>query len=271
MQRIQNWGEAMLIALTGALNQLLGVIPALLGAILILIVGWVISGVLGKLTAGILRRVGFEPFAGRVGFKTFLEKAGVERMDSSSVLGQAVAWTLRLVVIQMAADVLGLRQVTVLLNQMIAFIPNIFVAVLILMVAGFLGRLLQGVVRGAMSSAGAVGASLLDDLAYWAVMAFGIVAAMNQLNIAPVVVNTLFIGLVATIGLALALSFGLGGREVAAELTRRWVDTAQQAAPHVRQHIHTVRGSVPTPPYPAETAAEAPTRTGPADVRRRAA
>jgi hypothetical protein len=82
-------------------------------------------------------------------------------------------------------------------------------------------------VRGSASTAGATNAEFLSGLAYWGILSFGIIAALNQLQIAPMVVNTLFIGLVATLVLALGLSFGLGGREVAAQMTREWSDRAR--------------------------------------------
>lgn len=254
MQRIQNWGEGVMVATTGALYQVLGVIPALLGALIILGIGWIVGGAIGRLGEKLLHSIGFERVAERTGFTGFLRKAGVERMDASALLGQAVNWTIRLVFLQMAADALGLRQVTVLLNQLIAYIPNLFVAALILVVAGFLGRLLQGVVRGAMSGATSIGASFLDDFAYWAVMVFGIIAALNQLNIAPVVVNTLFIGLVATVALALGLSFGLGGREAAAEVTRSWLETTREVAPQIRQQV-LLKRQLQTEPTSAEAEA----------------
>lgn len=254
MQRIQNWGEGVMVATTSALYQVLAVIPALLGALIILGIGWIVGGVIGKLGEKLLRAIGFERAAERTGFTGFLRNARVERMDASALLGLAVNWTIRLVFLQMAADALGLRQVTVLLNQLIAYIPNLFVAALILVVAGFLGRMLQGVIRGAMSGATSVGASFLDEFAYWAVMVFGIIAALNQLNIAAVVVNTLFVGLVATVALALGLSFGLGGREAAAEVTRSWLESTREVAPQIRQHM-LLKRQMQTQPTPAEAEA----------------
>lgn len=230
MQPVSDWGQATLAGVAAAMTAMIGYIPVLLAAIIIFAIGWFLGSGLGKLVAKLLRSAGFEALAERIGIRSFLNKAGVQRMDASAVAGAAVTWIIRLVFLQVAAEALGLRQITQIINAMIAFIPNIIVAVLILGVAGFFGKLLQGIVRGSAVSAGATNAGFLSSLAYWGIMAFGIIAALNQLQIAPLVVNTLFIGLVATLVLALGLSFGLGGREVAADMTREWSEKARAMA-----------------------------------------
>jgi uncharacterized protein involved in response to NO len=137
---------------------------------------------------------------------------------------------LRLIFIEIAADQLNLPQVTAVINRMLFFVPNILVALLVLGVGAFLAQLLAGVARGAAAEAGWRNTNVVAKLAYGAVMAFAIIAAVNQLNISPVVVNTLYIGLVAAISLALGLAFGLGGRETAARLTEQWVGQLQETA-----------------------------------------
>ena len=271
---ITDIGTAMIAAFAGALHRIFTFLPALLGAIIILAVGWFVGGALGKLTARLLRSVGFPEFAERIGFSQFLKKAGVERLTASQVMGQAVNWVIRLVFLQIAAETLGLTQITEIFNSMIAFVPNIVVAVLILMVAGFLGRALQSVVRGAAATAGVGSAAFMGNLAYWAILAFGIIAALNQLNIAPVVVNTLFIGLVATLVLSLGLAFGLGGREVAAEMTRSWADRAQGLSTQARQQMAASYPDPLTRPHPSEyeaagrmPATRAPAQAPPSSAR----
>jgi hypothetical protein len=268
-------GEAMLIGFTAAMSRILGFIPALLGAILVFAIGWFVGALVGKGSTRALRSLGFQRFSERIGLSDFLLKAGVQRTDASAVMGAAACWVIRLVFLQIAAETVGLTQITTILNAMIAFIPNIVVALLILMVAGFLGRLLQGVARGAAAKTGSPSANLLGDLAYWSVFAFGIIAALNQLSIAPMVVNTLFIGLVATLVLSLGLSFGLGGREVAAELTRSWADRAKGLAPQVREQLNATYNDPLTRPHPSEYEEEPPsiiqaTSTTPMDTRRSA-
>jgi hypothetical protein len=89
-------------------------------------------------------------------------------------------------------------------------------------------------VRGAASEAKIGNANLLSKLTFGAVMAFAIIAALNELNVAPVVVNTLYIGLVAALALALGLAFGLGGRDTAARLTEQWADQLETTTEKVQ-------------------------------------
>jgi hypothetical protein len=195
----------------------------------ILVIGWMIAGWLAKLATRFFRAVHVDTLSDRIHVNNFLERAGT-RMKASDVLGEVVKWVLRLVFIEMAADQLSLPQVTIVINRMLFFVPNILVALLVLGVGAFLAQLLAGVVRGAAAQAGWKNADLVAKLASGAVMAFAIIAALNQLNISPVVVNTVYIGLVASLALALGLAFGLGGRETAARLTEKWLGQVQTAA-----------------------------------------
>jgi hypothetical protein len=138
------------------------------------------------------------------------------------------------VFIEMAAEQLGMPQISLIINQILGFIPNIIVAVVILGIGAFLGQLLGGIVRGATSEAKVGNPDLLSNLTAGAVMAFAIIAALNELNVAPVVVNTLYIGLIAALALALGLAFGLGGRETAAKLTEKWAAQLETSAKKVQ-------------------------------------
>ncbi len=215
--------------LTAGLDRFANGVPTVLGALLILIIGWIIAGALAKLVAKLASVAHVDTLADHARVNDFLSRSGT-RLKASDVLGEVVIWVVRLVFIEMAAEQCGLTQVTTLINGILAYIPNILVALLLLGVGAFLGNLLAGVVRGAASEAGMGNPGLLGKLASGGVMAFAIIAAVNELGVAPVVVNTLYIGLVAAISLALGLAFGLGGRETAAKLTEQWVGSAQSTA-----------------------------------------
>ena len=215
--------------LTVGLDRFANGIPTVLGALLILIIGWIVAGALGSLVAKLARVAHVDTLADHARVNDFLSRSGT-RMKASDILGEIVKWVVRLVFIEMAAEQCGLTQVTTLINGILAYIPNILVALLLLGVGAFLGNLLAGIVRGSASEAGMSNPSLLGKLSSGGVMAFAIIAAVNELGVAPVVVNTLYIGLVAAISLALGLAFGLGGRETAAKLTEQWVGQAQTTA-----------------------------------------
>jgi Conserved TM helix len=223
---VTDWTAGLITGITAGMARLFGAIPNILGAIVVLVIGWIIAGIVASLVAKLARAIHVDTVADRAGVNGFLAQAG-SPMRASGILGEIVKWVIRLVFVEMAAEQLGMPQVTQIINQILSFIPNIVVAIVILVVGAFLGQLLAGIVRGATSEARLGNADLLAKLTQGIVMAFAIIAALNELNVAPVVVDTLYIGLVGALALALGLAFGLGGRDVAARLTERWINQAE--------------------------------------------
>lgn len=233
MATVTDWSAGFLTGLTAGLARLFGAIPNIIGALLLLIIGWVIAGIVGKLFTKLCQALHVDTVSSKVGAAGFLQQSGT-RLKASDIMGEVVKWVIRLVFIEMAAEQLGMPQVSQIINQILGFIPNIIVAVIILGVGAFLGKLLGGIVHGGASEAQIGSAGLLSRLTYGAVIAFAIIAALNELNVAPVVVNTLYIGLVAALALALGLAFGLGGRETAARFTEKWAGQLEETAKKVQ-------------------------------------
>jgi hypothetical protein len=121
-----------------------------------------------------------------------------------------------------AFDALGLPAVSQVLQQFLLWIPNLVVAVVILVIAGLAANALGDLVRGATAQAGFSNPDLLATITRVAVWAFGIVIAVNQIGIAQTLVNTLFMGFVGALALAAGLAFGLGGRETAGQIVDGW-------------------------------------------------
>jgi hypothetical protein len=116
---------------------------------------------------------------------------------------------------------------------MLMWLPNLVVALVVLVIAGLAANALAGLVRGTAAESGLGNPDLLASIARIAVWAFAIVVAVNQIGIATALVNTLFMATVGAVALALGLSFGLGGRETAAQIVRGWYDRSQQAGPQL--------------------------------------
>jgi hypothetical protein len=221
---VRDIGEAILTSLTVFITGLL----ALLAAIVLVVVGWILAGWVGTLLARLLRRLRFEDLVDRLGADAFLRRARV-RSDASGLVGTLATWYLRIVVVLVAANVVGLTAVSSLLSQLLGFIPNALVALLIVAAAAWLGDRAREWVGGALEGARLPNARLIGTITQIAVIAFGVVAAANQVGIAATVVNTLFIGVVAALALAFGLAFGLGGRDVASEFLRDWRQQAETA------------------------------------------
>jgi hypothetical protein len=232
---VTDWGEAVLVSVTTALQNLLGFLPALIGAIIVLILGWIISGILAGLVERVLKAVGFERAAQSSGLARFIQQAG-SGWTASKVVAEIVKWFIRLIAIQAAASILGLAQISAAINAVLLWLPNLVVAIVIIVVAALIANFVAGIVRGSAAEMGFSTPELLANIARYAIIVFAAVAAINQLGIAETVVNTLFIGTVAAVALAAGLAFGLGGRDVAARITEGWYASGQQASQRVMQY-----------------------------------
>jgi hypothetical protein len=214
---IRDWGEAMMTSATGALALLLAAVPKIIGFVIILLVGWFIAGLIAKAIAVVLRKVNFNEMATRSGFSGFVDKMGV-RCDAAGFIGETAKWFVRLLALIVAFDALGLPAVSQVLHQLLLWIPNLIVALVILVIAGLAANALSNLVRGATAQAGFSNPNFVASVARVAVWGFGIIVAVNQIGVAETLVNTLFMGFVGALAPALGLAFGLGGRETAGEI-----------------------------------------------------
>ncbi|HLZ47093.1 MAG TPA: small-conductance mechanosensitive ion channel [Candidatus Limnocylindria bacterium] len=215
-------------ALLTSLAVFLAAIPAVVGALVLLVIGWIIAGIVGGLVARLLRAIRVDQLADRAGVTTFLRRANV-RADAAGFIAGLAKWYIRLVFLLLAANAVGLTAVSGIVTSVLAFLPSLLVAMVILAVFGWLASTAKNVVTASLESAGMPNSGGIGALVFGAVIAFGIVAAADQLGIAQTVINTLFMGVVAALALAFGLAFGLGGREQAAEIWKDWRGHASSA------------------------------------------
>lgn len=234
MAPVKSLSDAVTTAFASALSVLLAGIPKIIGFLVILIVGWIIAALVAKAVASVLRAVHFDNMAQRSGLAGFVRDMGMTT-DSSGVVAGAAKWFIRLIFLVAAFDALGLPAISAVLQRLLLWIPNLIVALVILVIGGLLASALSRIVRGATTEAGLGNPGLLATLAQWAVWGFAIIIAVNQIGVASTLVNTLFTGFVAALALAIGLSFGLGGRETAAQIVQNWYRQGQQAAPRMSQ------------------------------------
>src|SRR3712207_5610356 len=166
----------MVESLRNALEVFLSYIPQLIGAIVILIVGYIVAKILQAVVSRVLQAIGFDGWMERGGIKQFLDRAQTTHTPAT-VLGKLVFWFVFIIVITMAADALGIRQVSAVLSQLIAYIPSIIAAILILVLAALLANFLAGIVRGA------TGSDLLSNIARYAIIIYAAFAAITALGI----------------------------------------------------------------------------------------
>lgn len=231
---VKDWSEAMLTSLAGGLAMFFAAIPKLIGFAIILVLGWMVAALIARLLAGVLRAVRFNDLSARAGFSRFVENIGV-RSDPAGFLALIGKWFIRLIVLVVAFDALGLPAVSDVLRQLLLWLPNLAVGIVVLVVGGLLANAAAGVVRGATASSGFRHPDVIANAARGAVWVFAVIVAVNQIGIAQELVNTLFMGAVALAVLALGLSFGLGGRDLAHSLLEKWYAEGEANASKLRE------------------------------------
>lgn len=220
MNSVQTWGEAITMSLLGLWERFVNFLPSLLGAILVFVAGWIVAVALGKAVEHVVKVVRIDDVVEKAGTKGRLRKAGVE-LNIAKFFGGLVKWFLILVFLMAATDILHLVQVTSFLNSIVLYLPNVIVAAVILAIAFLIGNFAYAVIKGSTKVAGIVSATLLATVAKWAIVIFGLLAALIQLGVASSLINTIFIGFVAMLSLAGGLAFGLGGKDEAALILKK--------------------------------------------------
>ncbi len=218
---IQQWGVVLQQSFLNLLWSVVGFLPTLLIALVVLIVGWIIASWVGWIIAEAVKALKIDQALRAAGFEDVVHRAGY-KLNSGTFLGTLVKWFVILVFLIASLQVLNLGQVTYFLQQIVVgFLPNVIIAVLILLVAAVIAQVAQGVVSGAARAAGIAGAGIAGTLARWAIWIFAILAVLEQLQIAQTILQTLLTGVVVALALAFGLAFGLGGQETAARFLER--------------------------------------------------
>ena len=231
---VQDTGDAFRASFAGALNTFLSAIPRIIGFVVVLIVGWIIASLLARGVEALLHAVRFNDLARRSGFADFVQKMGVND-DASGVIASVVKWFVRLITLVVAFDTLGLPAVSGVLQQLLLWLPNLIVALVVLVLGGIAANALSQLVRGATAGAGFSNPEVLATVTKAAVWGFAVVVALTQLGIATTLINTLVIGLVGALSLATGLAFGLGGRDRAAQLLDTMARKAERAGPKLER------------------------------------
>jgi hypothetical protein len=240
---VTDWGEALLTSLAASMAVMFAAIPKIIGFALILAVGWFVAGLVAKLAAAVLRKIKVNELAERGGFADFIQKMGM-KCDAAGFLASMAKWFMRLVVLVVAFDALGLPAVSDVLRSVLLWLPNLAVAMAVLIVGGLVAKGASRLLKGSLAKAGIGNPEVMAAIASVAVWAFAIIIAANQIGIAQTLVNTLFMGTVAMLVLAVGLSFGLGAKDTAGEIVRGWYDSVREAKPKLeRAGSETVRES----------------------------
>jgi uncharacterized oligopeptide transporter (OPT) family protein len=217
-ERSVNFGDR----LQASFAQVFGdIVPALLGALVILFAGYLLAKVLEKLFERFLRRIRLNRMLERGDVMTALERSG-SHLNPTRVLANLVFWLVMFAVILVAAQALGLESLANVFSELVSYIPSVIAAIVIILVGIVLGGFVGGLIS---ASAGALhGGRALARVGRGGVILLAIFMALQELGIATDIVTTAFAILFGAIALAMALAFGLGNRELAGEVTREWYE-----------------------------------------------
>jgi hypothetical protein len=216
-----------------SLHQIGVFLPRLLLAIVVLIIGWLVAKLVRFAIVKALHAINFNVVTEKAGIDRFLSQGGAD-IDTIRVLGGLFYWLVILAALMVAFNSLDLAYVTDLIGRIVLYVPRVMVAVVILVFGAYFARFVAMALATYLRNIGAREAGLMGRLALYAIMAFVIMIALDQIGLGDIIRET-FLVIVAAIALALALAFGLGGTKRAGELIERWsrhdVDDKRDARP----------------------------------------
>jgi small-conductance mechanosensitive channel len=192
-------------------------LPNIIFAILIFIIGWLVGSILGSIISQLVKALKVDHMLKNVGLEELLARSGF-RLNMGRFLGELVKWFIVSVFLLASLEWLHLSEVTVFLETVVLlYIPRVIAAVLILLFAAFIGEVAKGFVAGTARAAGSHSVNLLSSITKWAIWILAVLTALQQLGIAPSLIQTFFTGVTIAASLAFGLSFGLGGQKAAAD------------------------------------------------------
>lgn len=195
-------------------------LPRIIGAILLLTLGWMIAKVIRKGIIRFLKLVKVDVLAEKSGIEDFLLRGGV-KYTTVTILANLVYWSIMFTVTLAVLNSLGLQAAAELFNKIILYIPNVFVAVLVLIFGTLFAKLFRGVSYTYLNNVGIGGAEVVSAIAQYAILIFVVSIALEQLSIGGQILVSAFQLAFGALCLALALAFGLGGRDWAAQILEK--------------------------------------------------
>ena len=211
----------------GVISQLTDFLPKLLFALMLLFLGWIVAKLVRAGVRRLLALAHFDQLAEKTGVEEFL-KHGDMHITFSGVISEVCYWLVLLIVLVTVSSSLGLTAVADLLNRVALYLPNIIVAVLIIIFGTLLARFINRMVFAWLRNLGVEGALTISTISEYGVQIFAVFVALEQLAIGTQLLTTAFAILFGAVCLALALAFGLGGREWAASAIERWAKNKKE-------------------------------------------
>jgi hypothetical protein len=218
---IQDWTSLVFGSLQSMWLGGMSVAANILGALIVLIIGLIVASGLSALVERVVSMVRLDKALNSLGLQEYFSRAGLN-LNSGRFFGRLVYWFLLVVFLLASTDILGFYSLSNFLREVLLYVPNVIVAVLIMLAAVVIGNFLRHLVQASVKSSKLHGANFLGSLTWWSIVIFGFLAALTQIGIAVAIIQALVTGFVAMIALAGGIAFGLGGKEHAASLLSKF-------------------------------------------------
>lgn len=217
MMFIQNWGDVFTQSLQSVWYGVASIVPGIVVAIIIFAIGWVLAALVEKLVESVVKALKVDSALKSAGMEDVVKRAG-HNLNSGMFLGTLCKWFVIVVFLMAAFDVLGLTQVNQFLRQVVAYLPQVIVSVLILMISAVVASAMQRVVVASAKAGHLHVAELGGRVTKWAIWIFAILTALYTLGVASGIIQTILTAIFAGGALAFGLAFGLGGKDEASRI-----------------------------------------------------
>jgi hypothetical protein len=220
MTNLTGWSEIISATFTEIWFKLVDLVPNLIGAVLIFIVGLFVAEGLGRLVTQVTKKLYVDRAIQVTGLRSILEKIGF-KLEISKALGLLITWFLYAVILVAAADILGLTQISEFLGSVVLYIPHVIIAVVILIVGLIVSNFIFTLVKETAAAAKLEAPEFLANVAKWSILIFTFMATLIQLRVATELLQILFTGLILMVALAGGIAFGLGGKDKAKDIVEK--------------------------------------------------
>lgn len=214
---IQDWTAVVVGSLQNLWVGTIATLGNIVGALIVLLIGFVVAAGLAALVERVISFVKLDKALSGLGLEEYFSRAGIS-LNSAKFFGKIVYWFFVVVFLLAASDILGFYSLSMFLKDTLLYIPNVVVAVLIMLAAIVIANFLKRLVTASVKSARLHASKFLGSLTWWAIAIFGFFAALTQLGVAISIINSLVTGFVAMLAIAFGIAFGLGGKEYASHL-----------------------------------------------------
>ncbi len=217
MDEFTNWTNLFYGTLSSVYLKIVAIVPTILLAIFILLVGWFISKMISTIVFKLLTKLKFDDLAEKVNARQLLEKANVS-LTPSNLIGRFIYWFMILMVIMTASDALGWQSITKEISGILSHLPRIFIAIISFVIGVFIAGFVRDVIAGATSSIGLSVGKIISNLVYYFLFILAALTALRQGGFDTTIISSNLLLIIGTILLAAGISYGFASREVLSHL-----------------------------------------------------